>query len=392
MPSTRQYSGSRGVLDVRPAADLAARHADDGERERTLHPAVAAAVTRAGFARHLVPARWGGTVGSFAELLDAVAELAAACPSAGWWAALQAAHGRLAGLLPERAQRELWAPGPDAPIAAAVAESGGRAVRERGDWRLAGRWRFASGVDHAAWVLLAADAEHPDGPRPTLFLVPADRVRVESRWDGAGLRGSGSHAVAVPGTVVPAWCAVERETVVAGRGDGPAAACHRMPVGLVAALLFAAPALGAARAGLAAWTRRWAAGAADGAGPGGGGAGAREALLRSSAEIEAAGLLLRLAAGRADAYGGPDPDAVALNQRDCTVAVELLVGAVERLHGAASAAGWGDDPGLDRARRDLRAVASHRMLRTAAAAACYADRAAGLRSGSPMKIETFAKE
>ncbi|MFD0330869.1 hypothetical protein ACFQZC_28425 [Streptacidiphilus monticola] len=78
-----------------------------------------------------MPRRWGGTEGGFAELLARAAELGEASASAAWCAMLWAAHGRFATRLPEQAQQELWAAGPDVRLSAALAPpragwSGGR--------------------------------------------------------------------------------------------------------------------------------------------------------------------------------------------------------------------------------------------------------------------------
>ncbi|WP_306330383.1 hypothetical protein [Streptomyces venezuelae] len=62
----------------------------------------------------------------------------------------------------------------------------------------------------------------------------------------------------------------------------------------------------------------------------------------------------------------------ALNQRDAAVAVDLLVGAVERLMRAGGARGLIAGGGLERAWRDVHAIAAHAALQPAPAAAAYA--------------------
>ena len=356
------------TIPSRTVAHVAAEYAEEAEHARTLHPAVAEATRLSGFARHFTPVRWGGSGGSFTEALEAVATVGEGCAAAGWWASLQAKHARLAALLPTEAQRDLWADGPDVSIAAAVGESGGRAVATPEGWSLTGRWRYASGIDHAHWVLLAAESEESGGPRPSVFLVPRADVRIESQWSGAGLRGSGTHAITVSGARVPRHRAVGREVMIAGAGNGCGDPCHRVPVALVASLLFAAPCLGAARSALRAWVAQ----AGGGAAVARSGARGCEALARSAAEIDAAGLLLARAAARADAQEC-DRLAVATNQRDCAVAVDILVGAVERLYRASGVAGQREGGLLERAWRDVHAIAAHAMLRLDAASAAYAE-------------------
>jgi alkylation response protein AidB-like acyl-CoA dehydrogenase len=373
------------------AVPEATLHAGAAERDRSLHPTAARAIVEAGFARHLVAGRWGGSAGGFTELLSAAAALAEHCPSAGWCAALQAAHGRLAAHLPEQGQKELWAASPDVPIAAAVSPGGGGTLTRVPDgWLLSGRWHFASAVDHAEWVLLSATdtpagtpADSPAGtpaqePRSWIVAVPRADIEIHGRWNGTGLRGSGSHGLGVTESFVPDHRAVPRARVERGLDTPDADRCHRIPAALVATLIFAAPALGAARGALAAWvaaarTRSDATGR-----PAPGDSGLQQVLARSSAEIDAAGLLLERAARRAD-RAPLDDLPVALNLRDCAVAVDLLVGAVERLFRSAGASAQVQDGDLQRYWHDIHAVAAHAALQLAPAAAVYADHVLGPR-------------
>ncbi|MFC5646221.1 oxidoreductase [Kitasatospora cinereorecta] len=356
--------GALAAATAATAAAAAATGADAADRDRRLAPATVTALTAAGFPRHFVPARWGGTQGGFAELLTATATVAEGCASAAWCAMLWAAHGRFAAFLPPDGQGELWGDSPDIRIAAAVLPPAGQAIPDRDGWLLHGRWSFASGVEHAEWILLAApDAAAPDrGAR--VFALPRDAVRIEDTWDSTGLRGTGSHAVVLPETRVPAHRSFAFADLLRGDPAAPAR-CHAVPAHLPGGLLFAAPALGAARRAMAAWTERAAPGLLDGS------AAARETLARSGAEIDAVALLLRAAAERADT-GPVDAAAVARNRRDAAVAVDLLTGAVERLL-RTSGTGVLAAPGeLQRCWRDIHVIASHGALRLEPAAADHA--------------------
>ncbi|WP_317452078.1 MULTISPECIES: acyl-CoA dehydrogenase family protein [unclassified Streptomyces] len=409
----------------------ATRHAEETERSGRLHPEVVAALTDAGLARHFVPRRWGGTAGTFTGLLDTIAGVGAACASTAWCGVLLAAHGRLAAHLPAEGQRDLWGDSPDTRIAAAVVPPAGRLTRVPGGWRLSGEWAFASGIEHAEWVLLASlDHTGTGAPAYRVLAVPRERVRVKETWDAVGLRATGSHSVVIDeaeAVFVPERRTFLRETLMSGAreaaepGRAPAP-CHQVPYPLVAALLFAAPALGAARGALDAWTvltglRRLPDGRPLTQDPV-----AQQTLARCAAEIDAAWLLLRAAAVRADEWGGAGTSggtgvgygaaagagagagagavsgvgvsggsgsgsgvgsgvgsggdagvlATALNQRDSAVAVDLLVGAVERLMRSGGARGLISGGGLERAWRDLHAIAAHAALQPAPAAAAYA--------------------
>lgn len=350
----------------REASAQGALHATESEHARTLHPAVTRALTDAGFARYFVPARFGGTTGSFSDLLDAVALVGEGCTSAAWCAALQAAHGRLAAHLPSEGQADLWEGGPDVPIAAAVVPPAGELLAIDGGYRLTGRWDLASGIESAHWILLAAPDPAAPETRQRILALPRTDVSVHDTWFNSGLRGTGSHSLSVEGAFVPAHRTVSREVLVAGLRDAAEARCHRIPFPLVASLIFAAPALGAARGALRAWiqlARTRAAGLMDPA--------AQQTLAHSSAEIDAAHLLLQRAARRADEAPLDDLPS-ALNQRDAAVAVNMLVAAVERLfrHGGARAQGEAEP--LQRFWRDIHALAGHGALQLPVAAAAYA--------------------
>ncbi|MER6730904.1 acyl-CoA dehydrogenase family protein [Streptomyces puniciscabiei] len=368
-PDGRTADPAPGRLSYAEVIAAAAdeRGALDGRRR--LSAAVAAALSRAGFARHFVPVERGGRAGGFAELLAAVAAVGETCASTAWCAALYAAHGRLAAYLPEAGQREVWADGPDVRIAASVVPPQGEARPEPGGWRLTGSWAYASGVDHAKWVLLASRTPGEGEAGHRVFAVPRTAVTVADTWRTLGLRGTGSNSVAVDGVHVP-----EHRTVTLadlGRVRPGAARCHRVPYAMVAALMFAAPALGTARGAVRDWEVRMAARtAADGRAARDSGA-VQQVLARSTAHIESAQLLLEQAAHRAD-HAEATPLAVAANRRDAALAVELCTAETERLWRALGAGGLAEDDPVQRRWRDAAAVAAHPAVSFEAAAGAYA--------------------
>jgi alkylation response protein AidB-like acyl-CoA dehydrogenase len=353
---------ARPVPEEAGLTALARREALAAEAGRRLSPEVAAAITAAGFPRHFVPDRWGGAAGEFGALVTGVAEVAEACGSAAWCAALFAAHGRLAAYLPAEGQHEVWERGPGARIAAAVVPPQGRAVAADGEWRLDGEWRPASGVDHADWVLLAswtpggADREH------RIFAVPRAELSVLDTWHTSGLRGTGSNTVVADGVRVPAHRSFTLDALL--RPLPGAARCHSVPFPMVAALVFAAPLLGIARSALRTWTAERAAVASPHpATP--------TVLAGASARIHTAGLLLDGAAVRAD-HGEITPLTVAENRRDATTAAALCREAVDDLFRTSGSRAQSPDHPVQRAWRDATAAAGHGMLDPDAAARAYA--------------------
>jgi len=378
-PTGRPPGRSRRIAVARPrtrageAAAVAGSGAEDADADGTLGPRTVAALTEAGFPRHFVPRRWGGRAGGFAELFAAVAEVGEHCASAAWCAALWAAHGRYAARLPEAARRELWEASPDVRISAAVVPPAGLARPVHGGWSLRGRWSFASGVEHADWVLLAARVEDDAADEGVcVCVVPRAQLTIDATWDAVGLRGTGSHSVSAEALFVPGRRSMSfgRMTCARTASGSTRRSALDAPAQLAGGLLMAAPALGAARAALAEWTRT-AAAEPRGAAPLDRSASAQHVLARSTAQIEAAGLLLTRAARRADS-GPADAAAVAANMRDAAFAADSLVEAVERLLRTGGAATRGRGGVLQRAWRDVHTLAAHGALRWEVAEAAYA--------------------
>jgi alkylation response protein AidB-like acyl-CoA dehydrogenase len=83
----------------------------------------------------------------------------------------------------------------------------------RDRWRVSGRWPFASGCQHADWILgfciMTRDGKPLAGPTegaPLLrgFVLPARHWQIEDSWRAAGLKGTGSHHIALGDALVPA--------------------------------------------------------------------------------------------------------------------------------------------------------------------------------------------
>ncbi|MFE7835512.1 acyl-CoA dehydrogenase family protein [Streptomyces sp. NPDC057474] len=352
---------------VRWAADLAVQDTSEARRERRLTAGTVAALETAGFARHFVPRRWGGDEGSFGEVFRASVAVGEACASAAWCAVLWAAHGRFAALLPEKGQWEIWGKGPDVRIAAVLMPSGS-ASRVPGGWLLQGEWNLASGIHHAHWVLLAAPEADGPGRPARVFAVPRSLVTVRDTWNATGLRATGSNTVVLDRAVVPDSRSVSFATLLTGAEGLPR--CHSAPAHLAGGLMFCAPAVGAARRALALWTR-WARTAALDAVRPLDRPSVQERLARSAAEIQAAELMLRTAAGRADAEP-VTAELVAANRRDAAVAADWLATAVDRLVRTGGAHLRDPEGELHHHWMDVLAVASHGALRLEPAAEAFA--------------------
>ncbi|MFJ4683208.1 acyl-CoA dehydrogenase family protein [Streptomyces sp. NPDC091377] len=367
-------------------AEVAARHADEAEDARRLSLPVVDALREAGFARHFVPAAYGGEAGAFGELTSAVSVVGEGCTSAAWAASLAAYAGRYAAFLPEKGQSELWADGPDALLAAALMPSG-TAERVSGGWTLDGEWKYISGIHFADWALACApvpDEGPADGGRPPVryFAVPRGDLTIVDSWNPVGMRGTGSDTLTLSGVYVPEHRTLARSDVHEGRAPASDARCHIVPMYAVNALPFAVPLIGAARGALRGWTARTVP-RVDRRGRSVAEQPATQVVLaRSAAEIDAAELLIHRTAAFADGTETlPEAEAAVRGPRDLALAVDLLVSAVDRVYRASGTSGQSVTDPVQRFWRDVNSAASHVALSFETTGAAYG--AWALAEGGP---------
>ncbi|MGW4999801.1 3-hydroxy-9,10-secoandrosta-1,3,5(10)-triene-9,17-dione monooxygenase oxygenase subunit [Streptomyces hydrogenans] len=190
---------------VRALAPALRARAAEAEELRRLPDATVGELAATGFFRLLRPRAHGGLAAAPDVFHTAVHELARACGSTGWTAALLGVHSWYVAQLDPRAQHDVWGDDDAALICSSHAPTG-TVTPVDGGYRLTGRWHFAAGADHAGWALLGGLVSDADG-RPTdmrTFLVPRADYRIDDVWDTVGLRGSGSNDLVVVDAFVPA--------------------------------------------------------------------------------------------------------------------------------------------------------------------------------------------
>ena len=206
-------SPSSSPLDAaRALREVLASHAAADDAARRLVPASVSALSEAGLFRLGAPVEFGGAGADLRTIARVGAELARGCGACGWIASFSAASATMLDVFDPRARADVWAEGPDVPLAVSLAPAG--TVQRAGDSHvLRGSWSWVTGVHHARWVLLAArivdeageDDPHPvpGPPRVLVALVPAAELSVRSTWFTAGMRGTGSDTVSAQDLVVP---------------------------------------------------------------------------------------------------------------------------------------------------------------------------------------------
>ena len=246
MTSQSARSPAERARSLRP---LILSERDQSEGQRRVSKPVIDALIEAELFRVCVPADAGGLECEPRAAFEAFYELARADASVGWVTWNNSLPCVLSRYLDADTRREIF--GDPASVFANSTRPSGTAQREAGSARLEGRWSLVSGCEHAAWIPLMAPLIDPQsasahGPRDLrLFFVPRADLEILDTWHTGGLRGSGSHDVAVHGALVP----LKRgcSPLAAPQLEGP---IHRFPFAVFLAAGCASLCLGVARSSL----------------------------------------------------------------------------------------------------------------------------------------------
>ncbi|MCC2978483.1 hypothetical protein LK533_17670 [Sphingomonas sp. PL-96] len=334
---------------------------------RCVPPASIGLLQQTGFMQALQPVRYGGLelrVGDFAPL---IVDLAEACPSTAWVAAILAQHAHAIALFSPVVQEEIWSGNPQALVASSVAPVG-KAENVPGGVQLSGRFGFSSGCDHAEWFMLGFRRPvRGDATEPQFAIVPRSAVAIHDNWHTAGLRGTGSKMLVVESVFVPEY---RTESMFGmnfglskgfGTNKGPSFHAALQPQ---FSLSFSAVAVGIARK--MAWVYRdWtldrvrAYTGANAAGR----APAAMRLAQSTQQIEAARALLEKDWAAMDALCErrrlPGPDDLNRWRANQAFAISMAIQAGNRLFSACGGSAWYESSALPSLWCDLNMVGSH---------------------------------
>ena len=209
--------------------------------------------------------------------------------------------------MPLEGQNEIWSDPTNLVSASIVPKN--RFRQEGDDVIVSGRFGFGSGCDHAPWLSVGGLLEG-DQPSPVICALPAEDVIIDHKsWNVVGLRGTGSKDLVVAEEVaVPSHRVLHVSQTMTRRAPGQlhyGGPLYTCPWRTTAILVLAAPVIGAAKAAVRRFQERIddhflvALASTQRHDPA---AGYR--LAESTAEIQAAELLLYDAAARLDQLGG----------------------------------------------------------------------------------------
>jgi alkylation response protein AidB-like acyl-CoA dehydrogenase len=208
---TSAEAAARLRAGIRALAPEITARALEIEAGRRIPPDLVETLKSIGVFRMFAPRSHGGLELELPDALEVLSALARIEGSVGWTAAIASGTQIFTAMLPPDAYARIYGNGPDAMIAGSI-QPAGTAEAVPGGWRVSGRWPFASGCQHADW--LGAFCVMQKGGKPLTgedgapmirgFFLPAGDWQIEDSWYAAGLKGTGSHHIALKDIVVPA--------------------------------------------------------------------------------------------------------------------------------------------------------------------------------------------
>jgi 3-hydroxy-9,10-secoandrosta-1,3,5(10)-triene-9,17-dione monooxygenase len=353
-------------------------------RARALAPAIAARATRAEMQRRvpaesveefveagllpvLIPRRWGGYGLGMRTWFEVATEIGAACASTGWLVSLLIHYGFVVATFPEQAQQEIWKEGPDVLLAASLTPSGVAEAIE-GGYRVSGEFPYASGADHASWVIVCCPVDTGTSkPDPRLLLLRPGEYSVRDTWFSIGLRATGSNTLVADGAFVPVEQTIRLQDKVSGTVPGGElnGGIFRLPMSCYNGVTFLAPILGAARGALQHYLDNIGRSKPYIPSPSYAELGhAQVALGRITARLDTAELLIRRAIADTEDAAGDRPAALlqARSARDWAHTAVTITEAIDELYHLAGTRAQSQDNPIQRAWRDVHSGASHFAL------------------------------
>ncbi len=241
-------AGEALLEKVRALAPSLTARAAEFEAARRIPADVIDQLRDIGVFRMYAPRSHGGLELDFPTTLEILTVLARADGAAGWTAMIGTGSLTFFSRLPRETLDTVFANGPDVIVCGSAAPAG-TAQEVEGGYRVSGRWPFASGCQNADWLFSGCVVMRDGAPAPGRIegaplvrhiTLPASQWRIEDTWHVEGLKGTGSHHIALDDVFVPAANVFD----FGGKSclDGP---LYQSPLHLVP-LMHGAPAIGIA--------------------------------------------------------------------------------------------------------------------------------------------------
>ena len=204
------------VANARALAPTIAAAAPRIEAGRELPADLVDALHEARLFRMLVPRSLGGEEISPVEYVQAIEEIAKADASTAWCIGQTSVCSTISKAMKPEVAEEIFKKNPRGVLAWGPTGNG-KAIVDKGGFRVSGVWPFASGSRHATWLAAHCIIYEPDGqprrdadgkPLQKTLVVPRERATIDDVWHVIGLKGTGSDTYTFTDVFVPEECAI----------------------------------------------------------------------------------------------------------------------------------------------------------------------------------------
>jgi alkylation response protein AidB-like acyl-CoA dehydrogenase len=210
LPAASARTEADIVAAARSLIPLVLAVRDGCEKLRRVPTPMVEALAEAGLLQMYLPRSMGGPELPPLVVFRLIEEISRASGSIGWCTMIATGVSNSMGLLEAEVGREMAGCPADMRLAGSIRPMG-RARPVDGGHRIDGRWDFASGVNHARWLMCPCVIWDGDKPMRTpagalmtrIFWAPAVSATILDTWHVLGLRGTGSHDFALADFFVP---------------------------------------------------------------------------------------------------------------------------------------------------------------------------------------------
>ncbi|WP_236693703.1 acyl-CoA dehydrogenase family protein [Robbsia andropogonis] len=185
------------VLNLVP---IIRENAPEGEKLGCLPPATLEALDKAGAFKLSVPEKFGGYALGARDLAEIISGIAQGDGAAGWVSMIASGFARVMLTFPDKTVEEVYRrvqdwQGPVVASASLFSDRIQRARRVDGGYVVesGGKWGFASGCKHAAFLVVGAQVDDVRG----MILLERGQYEIVDDWNVMGLCGSSSNSIVV---------------------------------------------------------------------------------------------------------------------------------------------------------------------------------------------------
>lgn len=189
---TMSQAGELAIDKASGLVPVLADHARQAELDRAVPAEVMTAVADSGLFAMVTPTRYGGDGLGLDALANVTRILAHGDTAMAWTVSFLILHNWLLGRFPDEVCRTVFADHPYAHTPAPLAPTGKMTVVD-GGYVVTGKWEWATGVNHADWVMVHAFC--PDEGQTRFAVVPIEAVEVLDVWHMSGMCATGSNTV-----------------------------------------------------------------------------------------------------------------------------------------------------------------------------------------------------